>query len=238
MPAREVLAPRLQRVAQQLRIGEHEIGRRDRVDDLAQVELGLLAGQRIETFGVFDQSIAELGGQQVGLLEEVEELVRRPFRVGEALVAWIGLRDRGGVFVAGQAACGMRPEVEIALAERRLELERALGVGEPILGDLAESLYHIDEFGVVGVDSAGLARLEIRRQSLAAFLDHAGEVPGQFLPVGRLGRCTGHPGFRWSSHVSPRSISLHDRACNPPTAGQKTCHSRRYSIPKPASGGC
>ncbi len=94
--AREVLALRRQRVAQQLRIGEHEVRRRDRVDDLAQVELGLLPGQRIEPLGVLDQAVAELHGQQIGLLEEVEELVRRPFRIGEALVARVGLRDRVG----------------------------------------------------------------------------------------------------------------------------------------------
>ena len=55
--AREILAVRRQRVAQQFRIGEHEIRRCDRVDDLAHVELGLLPGLRIEALGVVDQAV-------------------------------------------------------------------------------------------------------------------------------------------------------------------------------------
>ena len=197
--AREVLAFRRQRVAQQFRIGEHEVRRRDRVDDLAQVELGLLPGQRIEPLGVLDQPVAELDGQQIGLLEEVEELVRRPFRIGEALVARVGLRDRIG-FLAGHAPRGVRPEVEIALAERRLQLERALRVGEPVLRHLAERLDHVDELGMVGFLAAFLARLEIGGQRLAALFDHAGEVVRQLLPVGGCADA----GFRWGLHVSPR----------------------------------
>ena len=43
------------RLAQQFRIGQHEVRRRHRVGDLPDVELGLLPGVRIEIGGVADQ---------------------------------------------------------------------------------------------------------------------------------------------------------------------------------------
>ena len=58
--ANQIVAVGSQRLAQHLRIGEHEIRRRDRVGDLLDVELGLLAGVRIEAFGVLHQRPAPI----------------------------------------------------------------------------------------------------------------------------------------------------------------------------------
>ena len=46
-----------ERLAQQFGIGQHEIRRRDRIDDLAHVELGLLPGVRIEASASLDQMV-------------------------------------------------------------------------------------------------------------------------------------------------------------------------------------
>ena len=94
MPRARLSALRAERLAQQLGIGQHEVRRRDRIDDLAHVELGLLLGMRVEPLGVLDQVVGPFHRQQIGLLEEIEELVARPFRVGEALVARVGRRHR------------------------------------------------------------------------------------------------------------------------------------------------
>ena len=86
-----------ERLAQQFGIGQHEIRRRQRVGDLPHVEFGLLLGVRVEVGGVADQLVGPARGEQIGLLEEVEELVRGPFRIGEALVAGRRRGDRRGL---------------------------------------------------------------------------------------------------------------------------------------------
>ena len=93
--AHEVFRIRRQRLAQQFRIGEHEIRWRDRVGDLLDVELRFLAGVLVDAGGVFDQPLAPLRGEQIGLLEEIEELVLRPLRIGEALVLRVGAQWPG-----------------------------------------------------------------------------------------------------------------------------------------------
>ncbi|MGY4370343.1 hypothetical protein ACVW1A_006408 [Bradyrhizobium sp. LB1.3] len=122
--AREIFAVAGHRRAQHLRIGQHEVGRRQRVGDLLDVELGLAAGLRIEPLGVAHQLMREFRREQIELHHEIEELVRLPFRIGKALVARRG-RDRGRSVLASHAARRRAPEVEIVLGEPGLEIRRA-----------------------------------------------------------------------------------------------------------------
>ena len=39
---------------------------------------------------VVDKMVGPLDGEQISLLDKVVELVRGPFRIGEALVLWVG----------------------------------------------------------------------------------------------------------------------------------------------------
>ena len=94
--ANQIVAVGRQRLAQHFRIGEDEIRRRQRVGDLLDVELGLLAGVRIEAFGVAHQILRPLRGQQIKLHHEIEELVRLPLGILEPLVARRGLDRRLG----------------------------------------------------------------------------------------------------------------------------------------------
>ena len=73
--ADQIVGVRGKGFAQQFRIGQDEIRRRQRIGDLPHVELGLLLGVRIEIGGVGDQFVGPARGEQIGLLEEVEELV-------------------------------------------------------------------------------------------------------------------------------------------------------------------
>ena len=114
--AHQVVGVAAQGFAQQLGIGQHEIRGRDRVGDLSQIELGLVMGVRVEPLGVLHQMIGPMHGEQVGLLEEVVELVAGPFRIGEPLVARIGRGDRRHLF-PGHALDRARPQVEVGLAE-------------------------------------------------------------------------------------------------------------------------
>ena len=195
--AHEVLGVRGERLAHHLRIGQHEVRRRDRVADLFHVELGLVARVLVEV-RVLHQPLAPLRGEQIGLLHEIVELVRRPFGIGEALVARRRRGHRPDRF-AGEAFRRRDPEFEIGLAEAGLDLDRALRIGEPVFGDVAERLDHVgDLVGRLDLDLADLARLEIGGERLAAFLDHAGDVARELLDVDR-GRCRGRrrqPGRR------------------------------------------
>ena len=181
--AHEILGVRGERLAQQLRIGQHEVRRRDRVGDLPHVEIGLLQRVRIEPSASLHQPVRPLHRQQIGLLEEIEELVARPFRIGEALVPGVGRGDRLDL-LARHALDRIGPEVEIGLAEARLQLERALRIAQPIVRDLAERFHHIGDLGVLVVDAALLARLEVGGQRPAALFHHAGDVAGELLHVG------------------------------------------------------
>jgi hypothetical protein len=49
---------------------------------------------RVEVLGFVDELIGQPRAEQIKLLEEVEELVRRPFRVVEAPVVGGGAGDR------------------------------------------------------------------------------------------------------------------------------------------------
>jgi hypothetical protein len=184
--AHEVLGLGRERLAQQLRIGEHEIGRGDRVGDLAHVEIGLLLDVRVEPFGVMHQPVGPLHRQKIGLLEEIEELVGRPFGVGEAPVPRVGRGD-GLHLLAGHAPGHMRPEVEIGLAQLRLHLQRALRIAQPIVRDLAEGFHHVGHLGVLVVDLAFFPRLEVGGERLAAFFHHPGDVAGELLDLDRAG---------------------------------------------------
>ena len=103
--------------------------------------------------------------------------------IGEALVAWVGRGDRLDL-LARHALDRIRPEIEIGLAEARLQLERALRVAQPVVRDLAERFDHVGDLGILVVDSAFLARLEIGGQGFAAFFHHAGDVAGELLHIG------------------------------------------------------
>ncbi len=73
--ARQVAGVGRDRLAQELGIGQHEVRRRDRVRNLPDIELGLLQRERIKALGVGHEVVGPFRRQQVGLLEEIEELV-------------------------------------------------------------------------------------------------------------------------------------------------------------------
>jgi hypothetical protein len=161
----------------------------DTVDDLAHVELGLLARVRVEPLGVLDQMVGPLRAEQIGLLEEIEELVRRPFRIGKAPVARVGPGGGLGRF-ARHAFDRRRPQVEIGAPEARLHLDRALRIDQPIFGhsrERSDRVAHV--LGGVGLERAFLARLEVGGERLAAFFHHAGDVAGELLDVDGGGWC-------------------------------------------------
>ena len=86
--------------------------------------------------------------------------------------------------LAGHALDRIGPQIEIGLAQARLQFERALRIAQPIIRDLADGFHYVDDLGVLVVAAAFFARLEIGGQGLAALLHHAGDVAGELLHVG------------------------------------------------------
>ena len=157
---------------------------------------------RIESLRIAHQAVGPLRGQQVGLFEEIEELVGRPFRVGKALVARVGRGDRWRP-LAGHAPRRVSPELQIGAAEIGLQIERAGGVGEPVFGDLAERADHlVDLPGLAVVGAAVGARLEIGGHRLAALFDHAAKIFGELLDIDEAALAR----FGGGSHVFSASI--------------------------------
>ena len=181
--AHEVVAVRGQCLTQHFGIGENEIRRRDRVGDLLDVELGLLARVRIDAFGVLHQFLRPLRGEQIELQHEIEELVRFPLRILETLVARRRLDRRLGRF-AGHAARGLAPEVEIGLAHPGLQVFGALRVRQPVFSHLGECLDDLTDFaGRLVFRFPVLARLEIGRERLATRLHRFRDVHGEGFGV-------------------------------------------------------
>jgi len=137
----------------------------------------------IEPLRVAHQPVRPLHRQEIGLLEEIEELVARPLGIGEAFVLGVGRGDRLHL-LAGHALDRIGPQVEISLAQARLQFERALGIAQPIIRNLADGFHHVGDLGILIVAAALFARLEVGGQRLAALFDHAGDVAGELLHVG------------------------------------------------------
>jgi hypothetical protein len=87
----------------------------------------------VQAFAVVDELVGPVRCDEIGILEKLEERVALPIRIGKALVA--GFRP-GAIVFAGHALDRLAPHVEIAGEQRGLCLERALGIGQPVLPDL------------------------------------------------------------------------------------------------------
>ena len=72
------------RLAEELRIRRHEIRGRQSAGELADVELRLVLGVRVDALGALHQILGPARGDQVGLLDEIEERDwLGPFRIAE-----------------------------------------------------------------------------------------------------------------------------------------------------------
>ena len=123
--AQQVLAAGLQRQAQHLGIGGDEVGGRHHLDELARVELELLLGLVVQTVLLLGSLQEVSGGQQIGLLDEVEQRVVVPGRVLEPPVAAVGHDHR--VHVDPEHALGGAvPEPDMVLPQAELRLSQLL----------------------------------------------------------------------------------------------------------------
>ena len=163
----EILAALLKRDAQEFGIRADEVRRRQGCGHLPQIELRLVALMRIEFVGAPDEVVRPARRQHIGLFDEVEVGIVAPFRVREPLVRTVRLGDRRRRR-ALEALQGRGPQIDELRRQRGLRLERPLGLGHVIFGDMAERPDHLsDVIGHGGLDLARFARPQIGCERLA-----------------------------------------------------------------------
>ena len=188
--AHQILAALGERRAQQFGVGGEEIRGRQRARHLLEIELRLLARMRLEFVRALDEIVGPARRQDIGLLDEIEIGVGAPLRIGEPLVAGLRRGDRRNV-LAAEATQGRSPEIDELPGKRGLRLERAFGVGGVIFGDAAERRDDLGDFvPLSSLGLAGLERLQIGREQLAALLDGASDIARKRFDIGQwdLGR--------------------------------------------------
>jgi len=171
--AQQVVAAGLHGAAQDLGVGQQEVGRAHRLDELAGVEVDLLRGARRQAVDVAHDVLHVAGGQQVGLLDEVEHLLL-PGGVAEARVLGVGLDHRRGV-EAPEAARGVLPEGEVVLPEADLRLHQPGGVGHQPRGHVHERAADVERVGLAAASRGGgvehLPAQPVADQAAGAFGD-------------------------------------------------------------------
>ncbi len=182
-PADEVLAVAREGLAQDFWVGDEEVRRCDRVGELLGIELHLGERLRVEPFDMADRILHPVRGEEVGLLDEVEDSALLPIGVLEALVAAGRRNDRVDI-VAEQALGGVLPEIEIALHELPLRLDDRAGVREEVAEEFEEGGPDIQR-----VDRAGFLALGLRFQELG---DELLALRGDLQHVAREGAEIGH----------------------------------------------
>ncbi len=180
--AHQILGVGRDRLAQQFRIGDNEVGRREGVGDLPRVE-GRLVLQVLVELGLRDELLGEAGGHEVELLQEVEEGVLLPLRVLEARIPRIRLDDR----LSGLSRHGLQrlgPQVHVAARHLRLGGDGARRVLQPEFGDMPERLGDVgDTVRRVRRPGSRFPWLQIGGERLATQFHHAGDVGREALDI-------------------------------------------------------
>jgi hypothetical protein len=184
-PLDQVLAARLHGRAQHLGVGHDEVGRRHGVDELARVEIDLLGGLVVQALDLLNGGLDPARAQQIGLLDEVEDVVLVPGGVGKAPVVALGL-ERGFARTADQALRGGLPELHVVLPEVHLGLNQLGRVAHHARGHLKEGAADIERIEALGSPlGAGLPFEPVGHDLLALLGDLAHRL-GELNGVGQF----------------------------------------------------
>jgi hypothetical protein len=193
----QVLAVALDGFAQDFRIGHGEVRRRQGVDELAGEEVHFLARDFVEVFDTADRLMDVARGNQVGLLDEVEQEMLFPLGIGEALVALLRLCHRRALH-AHHAHRRMLPQREVVPNQVHLRLGQLVGIGQHLGHHVHEGLGDAEIVGRNRNAFLHLAFHVIGNQVRGAF-GYLGVGLGDFLGVGQgIGFFGGHAGSLFS----------------------------------------
>jgi hypothetical protein len=179
----QVLAAGLHGGPQNFRVGEQEIAGRHRIDELAGIEIHLLRRLVVEAVHIAHRLLHPARGQQIGLLDVVEELVLLPGRVLEAAVVGRRAVSRWRI-LAHQAPGGGLPEVHMGLPQVHLRLPQLGRIGHQPRGHFHERSADVQGIGHAETMLA-LMLQEIADDALRPLGD-AGKGLGQLGRVGKI----------------------------------------------------
>ena len=164
------------RLAEHFGIRDGEVRRRHRVDVLAGEERDLLLGLGREALDVGHRLLQPARGNQVGLLDVVEQRMFLPIVVLEALVAFGRLDD--GIHRRAQHFERRRlPQVHVVPPQRHLRFGEPVGVRHHLGGQFVKRFGDAELVGHHGFAGRGLAGNDIAKQ-LRALVGGRGERLG------------------------------------------------------------
>ena len=133
--------------ADDLGVGQGEIGRCNGVDELAGVEVDLVLRLAIEALDIVHRRMQPARREQVGLLEIVEQQVFAPFGIAKSPVVFLGF-DQGRAFDAHHSFRGVLPQRHGVLPQRHLGLGEARRVGHHLRRHIEESAADVERVDI------------------------------------------------------------------------------------------
>ena len=177
----QVLAAGLGGFAQHFGVGEQEVRRAHRVDELPRIEIHLLRGLRVQPVDLLHHILHVTCRQQIRLLDEVEDLILAPGVVLEAPIRGRRVDHRLGLR-AHDAARGVLPEGHVVLPEAELCGDQSGGVGDQPGGHFHEGTGDVQR----------VRRVLLVRLALQPFADDAlralGDVGHRTTDLRRVGQ--------------------------------------------------
>ena len=189
----QVLALGLDRLPERRGIGGEEVGRRHRIDELARIEGELRGVLLVQAAQVPDRRVSAGGGEQVGLLQMIEEPALAPGRIAKAPVVGLRLGDRlRRRLLAAQASGTLLPQPESAVPPAHLRLDQRRGIGGQAPRHREEGIAEVERIAFARRTRRILAAEQAGRDPLALRRD-GGELVGHVvLRRGCGGRVIGH----------------------------------------------
>ncbi len=92
--AHQVLALALHRLAQNFGVGRNEIGRRHGVGELLRIKIHLAGGGLVQAIHLMHRVLYPARGQQIGLLNEIKDLIVFPLLAAKSFVTLAGRYQR------------------------------------------------------------------------------------------------------------------------------------------------
>ena len=191
---------------QHLGIGEREVGGGQRIGELAGIEGHAAALARVQAVQLAHHLLHRIGGEQIALLDEVEDFVLAPGIGLEAPVAGRGFHHGWGV-AAQHAPRGGFPQHHEIVPPCRLRRSHRLAVAAHRLGQRQHGAGDIKRIDRPPIFAASHAGDEIQHQLLALHPDRQ-HVAREFAGVERFGHLcrfgTGGRGRAFGGHRGER----------------------------------
>ena len=176
----QVLAPGLGGLPERRRVGGEEVGRRQRIDELARVEGELGSILLVEAAQVPHRRLHAGGGQQVRLFQVIEDPALGPGRIAKAPVIGLGRGHRLGRLLALQPLRALLPQPEIAVPPFHLGVDQRRRVLGQAPRHRPQGGAQVERVGHRSGTRRALPAQETRRDPLA-LLRNGGKLVGHVV---------------------------------------------------------